>query len=86
YPHILNQYIKGKKPLDHFIRVVFLIAIIVWSRQVAFVLIFCGFALSGFSKWFYYKVLRKKPVIAPDEQPAFAAAGPAEISDEDAEV
>ena len=86
YPHILNQYIKGKKPLDHFIRVVFLIAIIVWSRQVAFVLIFCGFALSGFSKWFYYKVLKKKRVVAPDDQPAFAAAGPVEISDEDAEV
>ena len=85
YPHILNQYIKGKKPLDHFIRVVFLIAIIVWSRQVAFVLIFCGFALSGFSKWFYYKVLKKKRVVSPEEQPAFAAAGPAEIPDEDTE-
>ena len=40
--------------------------IVVWNLQVvALVLIFCGFAASGFVKWFYYKVIRKRSPIAP---------------------
>jgi CDP-diacylglycerol--serine O-phosphatidyltransferase len=57
YPHILNQYIRGKKPFAHFIRALLFLGLIIWSRQAALVLIFCGFAASGFVKWFYYKVL-----------------------------
>jgi len=56
YPHILNQYIKGKKPFAHFIRVLLALGLIIWSRQAALVLIFCGFAASGFVKWFYYRL------------------------------
>ena len=44
YPHILNQYIRGKKPFAHFIRALLFLALIIWSRQSALVLIFCGFA------------------------------------------
>jgi len=67
YPHILNQYIKGKKPFDHLIRVLLFLGLIIWSRQAALVLIFCGFAASGFSKWLYYKVIRKRnPILQYD--------------------
>jgi len=59
YPHILNQYIKGKKPFAHLIRALLLLGLIVWNRQAALVLIFCGFAASSFVKWLYYKVIRK---------------------------
>jgi CDP-diacylglycerol--serine O-phosphatidyltransferase len=59
YPHVLNQYIKGKKPFAHLIRVLLFLGLIIWSRQAVLVLIFCGFATSGFAKWFYYKVLKK---------------------------
>lgn len=57
YPHVLNQYIRGKKPFAHLIRVLLGIGLIIWSRQTALVLIFCIFAASGFAKWFYYKIL-----------------------------
>ena len=71
YPHVVNQYIKGKKPFAHFIRVLFLIGLIIWSIQTALALIFCGFALSGFLKWFYYKVIKKKKDLASiTQQPA----------------
>lgn len=60
YPHILNQYIKGKKPIAHLMRVLFLLGLIMWSRQVALLLIFCGFAASGFVRWFYYKIVKKE--------------------------
>jgi CDP-diacylglycerol--serine O-phosphatidyltransferase len=72
YPHILNQYIKGKKPFAHFIRALLGLGLIIWSRQAALVLIFCGFAASGFTKWFYYKVLgryfvRNRKIVAPQQ-------------------
>jgi len=57
YPHVLNQYIRGKKPFAHFIRVLAVVGLIIWNRQIALVLIFCGFAAGGFAKWFYYRVL-----------------------------
>ena len=64
YPHIINQYIKGKKSFAHFIRILLFLGLIIWSRQTALVLIFCGFAASGFVKWFYYKVIRRrKPIL-----------------------
>ncbi len=65
YPHVLNQYIKGKKPFTHFIRVLLFLLFVIWSRQAALVLIFCGFAASSFVKWFYYRVIRKREPILP---------------------
>ncbi|MHC4073408.1 MAG: CDP-diacylglycerol--serine O-phosphatidyltransferase [Planctomycetota bacterium] len=56
YPHIPNQYLRGKKPFGHFIRVLLLLAFLAWNRQVAFVLIFCGFAASSFVKWLYLRI------------------------------
>jgi len=63
YPHIINQYIKGQKPFAHLIWLLLGLGVVVWNIQVALVLIFCGFAASGFAKWFYYKVLRKRQPI-----------------------
>jgi len=65
YPHILNQYIKGKKPFAHLIWLLLGLGVVVWNIQVALALIFCGFAASSFVKWFYYKVIRKKEPILP---------------------
>ena len=56
YPHVLNQYFKGKKPFAHFIRVLLLLLFLAWRPQIAFVLIFCGFAASSFVKWIYFRV------------------------------
>jgi CDP-diacylglycerol--serine O-phosphatidyltransferase len=64
YPHILNQYIKGKKPFAHLMRALLFLALVIWSRQVALVLIFCGFAASGFLKWFYYRVIHRSSDLA----------------------
>jgi CDP-diacylglycerol--serine O-phosphatidyltransferase len=61
YPHIVNQFVKGKKPFEHLVWLLMLIGLMFmkWFRQPALLLIFCGFAASGFVKWFYYKVLNK---------------------------
>jgi len=71
YPHILNQYLRGKKPFSYLIRVLLLSAFIYWTNiQAAMVLIFCGFAASSFMKWFYYKVISKKHKIVTAVHPA----------------
>jgi CDP-diacylglycerol--serine O-phosphatidyltransferase len=68
YPHILNQYLKGKKPFAHLIRALLFLGLIIWSRQVALVLIFCGFAISGFAKWSYCRILAR-PLASHPEVP-----------------
>jgi phosphatidylserine synthase len=60
YPHVLNQYLKGKKPFAHLIRVLLFLGLVVWSMHAALVLLFCGFAASSPAKWLYYKMVRKK--------------------------
>jgi CDP-diacylglycerol--serine O-phosphatidyltransferase len=60
YPHIVNQYIKGKKPFAHLIRLLLLIGLVIWSVQTALAVIFCGFAASGFVKWSYYRLMHRK--------------------------
>ena len=56
YPHVLNQYLRGRKPFGHLIRVLLLLAFVIWNLQAALVLIFCGFAASSFLKWFYFRI------------------------------
>ncbi|MHC4665167.1 MAG: CDP-alcohol phosphatidyltransferase family protein [Planctomycetota bacterium] len=73
YPHVLNQYIRGKKPFAHFIRALLFLGLIIWSRQAALVIIFCGFAASGFARWFYYKILSSRfPINRQVESPEIA--------------
>jgi CDP-diacylglycerol--serine O-phosphatidyltransferase len=56
YPHILNHYLRGKKPFAYLMRVLLLLAFVWWNIQVALVLIFCGFAANSFVKWLYFRV------------------------------
>jgi len=65
YPHIVNQYIKGKKPFAHLIRALVFLGLIIWNRQIVMVLSFCGFTTIGFVKWLYYRVIRRRKFLAP---------------------
>jgi CDP-diacylglycerol--serine O-phosphatidyltransferase len=61
YPHVLNQYLRGKKPFAYLIRILLLLAFVfATSIQAALVLIFCGFAASSFVRWLYYRVLASR--------------------------
>lgn len=84
YPHILNQYLKGKKPFAHLIRVLLLLAFVIWSIQAALVLIFCGFAASSFVRWLYYRVIRSKGGLIPAARhPALMGIHEAQIAEQD---
>jgi len=64
YPHVLNQYLHGKKPFAYLLRALLLLGLIVVSWQSALVLVFCGFAASSFLNWFYNRVLRRRQPLA----------------------
>jgi len=83
YPHILNQYLKGKKPFAYLIRVLLLLAFVIWNIQAALVLIFCGFAAGSFLKWFYYKVIRRKHNLVSETHSALTTVDKAQITDQD---
>ncbi|MHC4637454.1 MAG: CDP-diacylglycerol--serine O-phosphatidyltransferase [Planctomycetota bacterium] len=59
YPHVLNQYFKGKKPFAYLLWLLVILVLIFCWRQPALVLSFCGFAASGFVKWLYHKIIKR---------------------------
>ena len=67
YPHVLNQYLKGRIPFAHLIRIGLLLGLIVLNFEAAMVLVACGFALNGFLRWLFSKVLAKKKHTEPLE-------------------
>ena len=73
YPHIVNLYIRGKKPFAHLIWLLLVIGLVVWSIQIALALIFCGFAASGFAKWFYYRLIHRKSILPTSVETATSA-------------
>lgn len=50
YPHVANQYLRGRKPFYYLIRIVFLLGLLIWSWQTALLVAFWGFALAGLFK------------------------------------
>ena len=58
YPHFVNQYFKGRKPMTHLFWSVGVGGLVyLCELPLALVIFFCGFALSGFVKWFYSNVV-----------------------------
>ena len=59
YPHVVNQYLKGRKPFTHLVSLGGVIGLIwLFGLENAILISFCGFALSGFSKWLYHRALK----------------------------
>ncbi len=58
YVHLFNQYVKGKKPFTHLIRALLVLGLLYWNRQVAVMVVFCGFAANGFFRWLFFRLLR----------------------------
>ncbi len=68
YPHILNLYLRGKKPFSYLIQVLFFLGVVVWKMQAALVLIFGFFAAGSFLRWLYDKALHKGVGLIPTGQ------------------
>lgn len=75
YPHIVNVYLRGKKPFGYLIRVLLFLGLVWWNIQTALVLIFGYFAAGSFAKWLYGKVFAKSGRLPGQESPADVACG-----------
>jgi CDP-diacylglycerol---serine O-phosphatidyltransferase len=71
YPHIVNQFIRGKKPFSNLIWGLGVVAIVIWNPQLAMTLAFCGFAALGIARWLYYKITGKKTHLEANQHPLF---------------
>lgn len=65
YSHVVNQHLRGKKAFSTFIWVIFGGLLIIWNIQLAMVISFCGFAVTGVFRWFWLKVSGRKKAPAP---------------------
>ena len=70
YAHVVNYFLRGKKPFTTFLIVLFAVLFLLWYIQLAMVIGFCGFALTGLVRWVWRLVFGKK-------KPAEAAVSPA---------
>lgn len=80
YPHILNLYLRGKKPFSYLIRVLFFLGVVMWNMQAALVLIFGVFASSGFVRWAYDRIRHgKSRLVLTDPNVAAPSSSPPEM-------
>lgn len=77
YPHMFNQYFKGRKPLTHLLWAIFAICLIVWLLEKTLVVCFCGFAISGAVKWALQKKHAAEPTVDQPDQSASDVTQPA---------
>ena len=68
YPHMINQYFRRKKPVEHLLWVAAVFGLI-WlcGLQSAMALVFVGFAFSGLVRWLTTR--SKAPRVATAELP-----------------
>ena len=61
YPHFVNQYLRGKRPVTHLIWAGFLIGLIyLCGLRIALAVTFNVYAIWGLSRWIYKRLTRNK--------------------------
>ncbi len=74
YPHLINQFVKGRKPITHLMWTAAIFALVWQCLQPTLVVSFCGFALIGFLRWFYYRVVVSRFTGNPSSAPSAPSA------------
>jgi CDP-diacylglycerol--serine O-phosphatidyltransferase len=64
YPHVVNQYLRGKKPFGYLINILAFLALVIAYPQAALVLIFCGFA-GGFAVRSIFRRIVHRGMLSP---------------------
>jgi CDP-diacylglycerol---serine O-phosphatidyltransferase len=68
YPHVLNQYLRGKRSFSYLIQMLLVLVFIVCFPFIALVSIFCGFAVDGFVRWLYQNLQVERRQAWPEQQ------------------
>ena len=63
YPHVIDQYVRGRRSFAHVVRVLLLLLVLYWQPQATLAIAFVGFAGSGAAKWAWKKYIKKAPFV-----------------------
>lgn len=75
FPHIVNQYLKGKKPVAYLFWALGIGALIyLCGLETALVVCFLGFALSGLFRWCWNKFVLNRSVQPTPEPPVLSVS------------
>lgn len=77
YPHLVSQYVRGKKPFKHLVKVVLILVMLLIHPQLALAALFVGYALYGPAAHLFRRIRPKtevQPAGAPTEAPTPPAA------------
>ncbi len=69
YPHVVNHYLKGKKPFTYLIYVLSYLGLLAWNHQLVLVISFLAFAISGLVRRIYFKFSSKTDPLEYADQP-----------------
>lgn len=73
YPHVLNHYLRGRRPFSYLTRVLLFLGLVLWlGVQTALLLIFLIFAASGFVRWVYSSMHPAGDHLTVSERPSVA--------------
>jgi CDP-diacylglycerol--serine O-phosphatidyltransferase len=59
YPHVVNQYLHGKKPIGYLIKILVSLALVITYPQATLAMVFCGFAAIFAVKAIYTRFVRR---------------------------
>jgi CDP-diacylglycerol---serine O-phosphatidyltransferase len=76
YPHVVNQYLRGKKPFGYLINILAFLALVIAHPQAALVLIFCGFAGCFAIRGIFRRVVHRGMLPPVDAQDGIPAGNP----------
>jgi CDP-diacylglycerol--serine O-phosphatidyltransferase len=80
YSHVLNQYFKGKKPFAYLMSSLLVVFLVVWFRQLALVIGFGSFAVSGLAGSLYRRLIRSKTQLVSETESSETSVEPADSS------
>lgn len=69
FPHVVNQYMKGRKPMTYLLWTLAILGLLCWSPEPVLLIAFCGFASFGFFKWFVGAVVARRSSREKHEPP-----------------
>jgi phosphatidylserine synthase len=70
YPHITKQILRGRRPFSVIVQLVLALFVIALTKELAFFLLFWGYALSGVLRYALFRVARPKSSSLTDLGPA----------------
>jgi CDP-diacylglycerol--serine O-phosphatidyltransferase len=71
YVHLVNQLIRGRRPLSYVVQIIFVVVLLLLLHEKAFALLFVAYALSGPILLLYRKLTHagRGPAQRPGDQP-----------------